>query len=273
MIPLSPINLLTLKSRVLMPPIGDFTAPDIYCGKHWRRVQHISDEFWSRCRKEVLATLQCQQKLNTIRRNCKVGDIVLLKEAAAERNSWPMAKIVATNIDENGFVRSVKLMLGTSGTTNMVLRYLEQPVNKLVMLVKNEWLRWYSWAMCRRDIGIKIFTVVNSWLRSLGNFTCVNLRATHLFCTLYSLIFFIVIDTCFERFEIFSSLIDLYLFLIGIDHCEEKLTLWYIVKCDSTEWLNSGVSEGVRGVRTHPPPNIKCPFLNVQCPFLPINSF
>ena len=138
MIPLSPINLLTLKSRVLMPPIGGFTAPDIYCGKHWRRVQHISDEFWSRCRKEVLATLQCQQKLNTIRRNCKVGDIVLLKEAAAERNSWPMAKIVATNIDENGFVRSVKLMLGTSGTTNMVLRYLEQPVNKLVMLVKNE---------------------------------------------------------------------------------------------------------------------------------------
>ena len=29
-IPLSPINLLTLKSRVVMPPLGVFTAPDIY---------------------------------------------------------------------------------------------------------------------------------------------------------------------------------------------------------------------------------------------------
>ena len=105
MMPLSPINLLTLKSRVVMSPPGVFTAPDIYCCKHWGRVQHISNEFWSRWRKEVLATLQCWQKWNTIRRNCKVGDIVLLKEAAAEWNSWPMAKIVATNTDENGFVR------------------------------------------------------------------------------------------------------------------------------------------------------------------------
>ena len=49
-----------------------------------------------------------------------------------------MAKIVATNTDENGFVRSVKLMLGTSGTTDMALQYLEQPVNMLLMLVENE---------------------------------------------------------------------------------------------------------------------------------------
>ena len=45
---LSPINLLTLKSRVVMLPPGVFTASDIYCHKHWRRVQHISNEIWSR---------------------------------------------------------------------------------------------------------------------------------------------------------------------------------------------------------------------------------
>ena len=45
MIKLSPINLLFLKSRVVMPPPGVFTASDIYCHKHWRRVQHISNEF------------------------------------------------------------------------------------------------------------------------------------------------------------------------------------------------------------------------------------
>ena len=48
MIPPSPINLLTLKSRVVLPPPGVFTAPDINCCKHWRRVQHISNEFWRR---------------------------------------------------------------------------------------------------------------------------------------------------------------------------------------------------------------------------------
>ena len=57
-------------------------------------MKHGSNEFWSRWRKKVLATLQCRQKWNSIRRNCKVGDIVLLKEVAAERNSWPMAKII-----------------------------------------------------------------------------------------------------------------------------------------------------------------------------------
>ena len=66
-----------------------------------------------------------------------MGDTVLLREAA-ERNSWPMAKIVATDTDENGFVRSVKPMLGTSGTIDMALQYLEQPVNKLKMLVESE---------------------------------------------------------------------------------------------------------------------------------------
>ena len=49
-----------------------------------------------------------------------------------------MAKIVATNADGNGFVRSVNFMFGTSGITDMALRYLEQPVNKFVMLVENE---------------------------------------------------------------------------------------------------------------------------------------
>ena len=59
-------------------------------------------------------------------------------EAATERNSWPMAKIAATNADKNRFVRSVKLMLGGSGNTDMALRYFERPFNKLMMLEENE---------------------------------------------------------------------------------------------------------------------------------------
>ena len=34
LVPLSPINLLTIKSRVVMPPPGAFTSADMYCRKH-----------------------------------------------------------------------------------------------------------------------------------------------------------------------------------------------------------------------------------------------
>ena len=61
----------------------------------------------------MLMTLQSRQKWNSSKCNCKVGDIVLLK-AEAERNRWPMAKIIATNKGTDGFVRSVRLMLAAS---------------------------------------------------------------------------------------------------------------------------------------------------------------
>ena len=92
-IPLSLSNLLTLKSILVIPP------PGIYYCKHWRRVPLNSNEFWSKCRKEDPSTLQCQQKWNTIKRNWKVGDILLIKEAA-EGNRWQMSIIVPTSTDK-----------------------------------------------------------------------------------------------------------------------------------------------------------------------------
>ena len=45
---LSPSHQLTKKSKVVMPPLGVFETPDLYCKKRWRRLQHISNEFWRR---------------------------------------------------------------------------------------------------------------------------------------------------------------------------------------------------------------------------------
>ena len=55
-------HILTMKSKVVMTPPGVFGTPDLNCRKRWKRVQHISNEFWSRWRKEFLATLQDRQK-------------------------------------------------------------------------------------------------------------------------------------------------------------------------------------------------------------------
>ena len=46
----------------------------------YKCVQHITNEFWSRCRKEFLTNLETRMKWNETRRNVKVGDIVLLKD-------------------------------------------------------------------------------------------------------------------------------------------------------------------------------------------------
>ena len=83
--PHNPVKLLTMKSKVVMLPPGYITSPDRYCRKHCKRVQHLSNEFWNRWRKELLLTLQNRGEWNKQQRNCKVGDVVLLKEDA-ERN-------------------------------------------------------------------------------------------------------------------------------------------------------------------------------------------
>ena len=47
---LAPSHLLTMKSKVVIPPPGAFGKPYLYCRRRWRRVQHISNEFWNRWR-------------------------------------------------------------------------------------------------------------------------------------------------------------------------------------------------------------------------------
>ena len=109
--PLSPINLLTMKSMVVMPPPGNFTTPDRYSRKQWRRVMHVANECWRRCRKEVLLTLQNKEIWNNQKRNCQVGKIVILRQEA-DRNQWSMARIVNVYSVSKGNARSVRLLFG-----------------------------------------------------------------------------------------------------------------------------------------------------------------
>ena len=76
--PLTPNHLLTMKSRVLLPPPGDFQRADVYLVKRWRRVQYLLNQFWIRWRKEVLCSLQTRQKWTQERRNLKRRLAVIL---------------------------------------------------------------------------------------------------------------------------------------------------------------------------------------------------
>ena len=80
--PLSPNNILTMKTKVVMPQPGEFLRADEFSRRHWRRVQHIANEFWQKWKK-FLSTLQSRQKWNKNRREFMIGDIVLLKVDAS----------------------------------------------------------------------------------------------------------------------------------------------------------------------------------------------
>ena len=49
-----------------------------------------------------------------------------------------MTKIEVVSSDAKGDVRSVKILVGPADKSHNSIRYLERPVNKLVVLVENE---------------------------------------------------------------------------------------------------------------------------------------
>ena len=56
--PLTLNHWLTMKSKVILPPPGDFVKEDLYARKRWRRVQYLANNFWTSWRKEYLLNLQ-----------------------------------------------------------------------------------------------------------------------------------------------------------------------------------------------------------------------
>ena len=138
--PLTPNHLLTMKSKVILPPPGMFQSPDLYSRKRWRRIQHLANEFWSRWRKEFLLTLQQRHKWNYPRRDLAINDVVIVKDDNLPRNCWQLARVSRTDVAKDGHVRTVQVVLGdpaltADGRRTRPLRYLERPVQKLILLL------------------------------------------------------------------------------------------------------------------------------------------
>lgn len=143
LLPLNPNNLLTLKSKLILPPPGVFQREDIYSRKYWRRVQYILEIFWSRWRKEYLSNLQIRNKWLNKPRNLMVGDIVIIKDDNLPRNCWRLGKITDVKISTDGHVRSVFIRTGDpaldkTGRRISKASVLERPAQKVVLLMEAE---------------------------------------------------------------------------------------------------------------------------------------
>ena len=84
--PLTPNHILTMKSKVIMPPPGNLQRADVYLQKRWRCVQYLTNLFWTRWRKEYIQTLQARNKWNHPQRNFEPGDVVLVVDEHSARN-------------------------------------------------------------------------------------------------------------------------------------------------------------------------------------------
>lgn len=139
--PLSPNNLLTGKTNVVMPPPGAFMRPDLYCRRRWRRVQHLVEEFWKRWQKEFLQQLQQRHKWTTTKRDLKQGDVVLIKDDSLPRCQWKLGRVHDTCPSQDGHVRKATIIVGDpllSKTGHRVrsVTKLDRPVHKLVLLLE-----------------------------------------------------------------------------------------------------------------------------------------
>ena len=124
---LTPNHLLQSKGKPVMPP-GLFRKEDLYCKRRWKQTQYIADLFWKRWIREYLPLMQERNKWNKQKRNFSPGDLVVIVDDTAPRNSWLMGRIEKTLPDKRGFVRSVLVKTKTN--------VLQRPISKLCLLIE-----------------------------------------------------------------------------------------------------------------------------------------
>jgi len=131
--PLSPQTILTMKTRPLGPPSGEFLPPDLYARRRWRRVQYLANQFWVRWRREYLQSLQVRNKWKHPTRNLAEGDVVLLKDES-HRNNWPMGVVSEAVQSEDGLVRKANITVIRGAKKKTMYR----PLKELVLILPVE---------------------------------------------------------------------------------------------------------------------------------------
>ena len=136
-IPLSPSNLLTVKSKFVMPPPGVFQRLDLYFRRRRRRVQHLDNEFWSRWREEYLTTYKLDQ---TISRSNEIYKWRYRTTKGTRSFPQRLANGTSSDVrwdDKKEWVRSVTVLMANSDPLENK-DFLDHSITKLVLLVEAE---------------------------------------------------------------------------------------------------------------------------------------
>ncbi|CAC5383158.1 unnamed protein product [Mytilus coruscus] len=104
--------------KELKRSISDWNVEQIHdVIRRWGQIQYMANLFWQRWIHAYLPLLQERQKWQEIKRNLQIGDVILVVDSNAARNSWPMGIIVETIPDRAGLIHG-ETKMKTSNSTN-----------------------------------------------------------------------------------------------------------------------------------------------------------
>ena len=124
--PLTPNHLLLQLQSGAVLLMSEPVKTDLYRRRRWRQVQYLADIFWKRWTKEYVPSLQLRQKWTKTERNVEIGDVVIVIDENASRNTWLLGRVVETFAGSDGLVRSAKVATKSSE--------LVRPIHKLCLL-------------------------------------------------------------------------------------------------------------------------------------------
>lgn len=140
--PLTPNQLLTMKSCSTSSPPGHFDEQDTYSRKRWRVVQSLATEFWAKWKTNYVNNLQQRDKWVHKTDDIQLGDIVLVEDCNTPRSDWAVAKVIKTIPSKDQLIRKVVVEIADANRVSdkgkRILKptVLERPVHKLVHLFR-----------------------------------------------------------------------------------------------------------------------------------------
>lgn len=118
--PLTPAHFLVGQRLTCLPPksfpaeINHPTANKEEMTKRWRYRQRLVTNFWNRWQKEYLLDLKSARRCDTPQpTSLKVGDVALIGEDNAPRQSWKLGRIEELFPGRDGLVRSCAVRTST----------------------------------------------------------------------------------------------------------------------------------------------------------------
>lgn len=102
----------------------------------------VTESFWKRWIRDYFPTLIVKQKWHVDKRNLCVGDVVLVRDRNALKNSWKLAQVSRIKPSSDGKVRDVELRYKSKGSatsyTGQVDTIIHRSVHSIILLLPVE---------------------------------------------------------------------------------------------------------------------------------------
>ena len=134
--PLSPAHLLTLREEPHLTPPEEYDEKDAlaYGPRRWRRAQLLADHFWARWKSGYLQELQERRKWVTPTPQLQEGALVLVKDKAAKRMDWAVARVEQVHPSSDQVVRKATITTLKKTATGSKKKSYLRPAQDLVLL-------------------------------------------------------------------------------------------------------------------------------------------